>query len=640
MNTFRWGEAQYLNECLEYSFGKNQAFDLSGAFEITDEAKIRLTVPRSLGVTSITLMIKDEAFIETPLCVLLKWTDTSKNKDIYEQIIPIKNMGVGIFFAYVELDGIFGRVFAYKRNSHLFISKELPLVEKCLQISISDFSKCERQSVYGGVIYHIFVDRFRRSDRLKSKDELVDWNCDIPELPEYPGAFLRNDYFYGGDLYGIEEKLDYIKSLGVNIIYLSPIFESPSNHKYDTANYMSIDSAFGGEEALISLIDSAKKKGIDIILDGVFNHTGADSIYFNKHGRYDSVGAYQSKDSKYYSWYEFQDHPFKYTSWWGIDILPRINTQIKECSDFFVGDSGVIDKYSRLGIKGFRLDVVDELSDEFVEKIKARLLKTNPQSLLYGEVWEDASNKIAYGVRKRYFLGYELDGVMNYPIRRGIISYIRYGKTDELRYALCDVINNAPERIRHLSMNLLGSHDTIRIITALAGEKDEGLTVKELQRIKISKSDYQSATKKVCIAYTILASIPGIPSIYYGDEVGLEGYSDPLNRRTFPWGKENNTILNHYRALGKIRREHKVYAYGALELIHLTRDLLIFSRNLKNKKYLTVINNSNKEISIAFSNKVISLLTYNESKSCLLQSYTSEILILDKGTTIFFNTYS
>lgn len=192
----------------------------------------------------------------------------------------------------------------------------------------------------------------------------------MPEYPAYPGAPLKNNRFYGGTLLGIIDKLEYIRSLGVDTIYLSPIFDAASNHKYDTADYMSVDSMFGGEKAFKALIKKAHEYGIGIILDGVFNHTGSDSIYFNKYGHYKTLGAYQSKKSKYYSWYDFKNYPDEYTAWWGIDILPRIHPDKPDCRKYFVGKDGVIAKYASMGIDGFRLDVADELSDDFIAEIK------------------------------------------------------------------------------------------------------------------------------------------------------------------------------------------------------------------------------------------------------------------------------
>ena len=447
----------------------------------------------------------------------------------------------------------------------------------------------------------------------------------MPEYPEYPGANLYNNKFYGGTLWGIIEKLDYIKSLGTTAIYLSPVFRAASNHKYDTADYMTVDPIFGGEPALKALIAAAKEKGIEIILDGVFNHTGSDSIYFNRYGRYAELGAYQSKKSKYYDWYDFQEYPGKYTSWWGIDTLPRINPDKTECRDYFVGEGGVIDKYEKMGVYGFRLDVADELSDEFIGKIKERLSGKRKDRILYGEVWEDASNKCSYGSRRRYYLGDELDGVMNYPIRKGIIDYLTGNGKESLAYALTDVTNNAPEQVLHNQMNLLGTHDTERILTLLGGISAEGKSNHTLARLRMDNGHRSYAVKKLMSAYTILATIPGIPTIFYGDEAGLEGYRDPFNRMPYPWGNEDKRLLSHYINIGKIRRENPIYADADFKLIHLDEKLLVFSRFDSEEAYITVVNNSDEDMSLCFDDEATELIVGEVASNHILSANSARI---------------
>lgn len=602
----------------------------SCAYEITDKCEILLKIPRNLGSTKITLNFYSENKSIYILSVPALWRDIESNFDIYSAEINLELLGVGLYFYNVEIQSIIGKVYGSKKKtaiSFCFSSNFIPT----FQFSVTNFKFFDTSDIKGGIIYHIFVDRFKKSKKSKTlyndSDVCVDnWFAPLPEIPKYPGAPIKNNYFYGGSLWGITEKLDYIKSLGVNIIYLSPIFKSPSNHKYDTADYMKVDENFGGEEALKNLIVEASRYGISIILDGVFNHTGADSIYFNKFSSYDTLGAYQSKESEYYSWYEFQIHPYKYTSWWGIEILPRINPDIKSCREYLSGEGGVIEKYAKLGVKGFRLDVVDELSDDFIKSIKSRLSTVNPSTVLYGEVWEDASNKISYGVRKKYFLGCELDGVMNYPLRAGLISYLRYRNTDNLFYALTDIINNAPKRILDMQMNLIGSHDTERIITALGGESSIGKTNEYLANKKMDSEEYKIAKSLLMSAFTVLLTIPGIPSLYYGDEAGLEGYGDPFNRMTFPWGKEDNELTEYFKKISKIRRENKVYADGEFKLLHLDKSFLIFSRIDRNNAYITIINNSDSDIVFTFKNESQSLITTNTACKFTVKRKSSDII--------------
>ncbi len=567
------------------------------AFSLGERIRIKITLPRALGTTSLTVILYSECGGEISRhCG--EWCSSQSENDYYLITLP-KSIDVGLYFYTVELFSACGTLYAYPHNDGVLFTENAP--HRRFQLSISDFKYNKPDGVYGGIIYHIFVDRFAIGGRTRAKKGSVrvkDWSMGVPEYPEYPGAPLKNNTFYGGTLWGIIEKLPYIASLGANLIYLSPIFEAASNHKYDTANYMKVDSMFGGEKALRALVNEAEKFGIAIILDGVFNHTGSDSIYFNRYASYNSTGAYQSKESPYYSWYDFEAYPDKYTSWWGIEILPRINPDNPDCREYFTGRRGVISKYAKMGIAGFRLDVVDELSDDFVKDIKSTLNEYNPSSLLFGEVWEDASNKIAYSTRKSYYLGEELDGVMNYPLRKGLISYILNNDVEPLRYALTDIIDNAPPRIANMQMNLLGTHDTERILTVLGGESSLGKTNDYLATKRMTADERKVAILRLKMAYTVISALPGLPMIFYGDEAGLEGYSDPFNRMPYPWGEENNDLLCHYQRIGKIRRDNKIYRSGDFELLHLDRDLLVFKRSINSTAHIIIANNGNRPISV------------------------------------------
>ena len=616
---------------------KNKGVLTSGtALNSSFPINIDVLLPRILAATDAKIVLKGETVGKTIEC--------EKNDYTFERELDIftfeLNLDPGLYFFYIVLYTPFGNIYGYNAsNGIMFFSKNNEGDD--FQLSAVHFKHSAPIGFSGGIIYHIFVDRFSRSGKTAVREGgvLADFSHGIPEYPSFPGAPLKNNTFWGGDLYGIIEKLDYISSLGANIIYLSPIFDSPSNHKYDTGDYQRVDSALGGDDALRALIREAHARGMKIILDGVFNHTGADSVYFNKYGNYSSLGAYQSKCSEYYDWYEFSDYPNKYTCWWDIDILPRINTRFHKCSDFFVGENGIISKYTRMGIDGFRLDVADELSDEFISKIKSRMEAEMPGSILYGEVWEDASNKVAYSERKKYYLGEELDGVMNYPLRKGIIDYVLYGFTDTLRYALTEVMQNAPKEIRDHQMNLLGSHDTVRIITALGGEAAVELSNSELVHKRMSDDIYEVAKSRLKLAYTILATLPGIPSIFYGDEVGLQGYSDPFNRMPYPWGKEDKEILDFYKKIGIIRRGESVYKEGSFSLISLTPKKLIFARKNGERSLLTVINNSSSPLKLRFTKSVHSKMEEKTSQDFLISPYSSEIFLSDKKETyLIFNS--
>lgn len=609
----------------------------SSAYELSEKlATFRLTIPRAIGAKEAAITVFNDSLTECVAYIKGEWTDTALAQDIYEFVLPTDFLPIGLYFFRPELV-LYGRtLYGHGTYSDIHFDNNSTLSDLC-QLTLCDFSHSEPKEMYGGIIYHIFVDRFMRGGDVIVPDYSVkvegEWNR-IPEYPEYSGAPLKNNTIYGGTLYGIADKLDYIASLGVNAIYLSPIFESVSNHKYDTANYMCIDSAFGGDEALKQLIEKCNSYGIKLILDGVFNHTGADSIYFNRYGRYEGLGAYQSKSSPYYSWFDFKSHPDKYTCWWDIDILPRINPDLSECREYFAGDTGVIRRYSDLGIYGFRLDVADELSDDFISSVKSQLSK-NGESVLYGEVWEDASNKIAYDKRKSYYRGRELDGVMNYPVREGIIDYITKRDTDALRYALCEVTVNAPDRVMHTQMNLLGTHDTERILTVLGAVPHDGLTNRELRDKRMSPEEYAIAVKRLKAAYTVLATLPGIPTIFYGDEAGLEGYHDPFNRMPYPWGRENVELLDHYKHLGTIRRRNSVYKRGAFRLISLSPDLLVFERRSGASSYVTVLNNSDDTVFLSFdAESVTTVLGASRAQGIKLEPMSASIYRLKNAKEI------
>ncbi len=604
------------------------------AFLSSEKRALVLRVPHTLGIT--------EAYLELYFdgkrrSVPLAFVSLCGADDVYQ--CALQFLGVGLYFGRIRVLTVFGELFGVRRGRRIQLVRD-PSIGDTLQISVSRFAYPVPDRYFGGVIYHIFVDRFAKGSRpisLKPDAKIVEnWENGVPEYPEYPGAYLENNTFYGGTLYGVAERLDDLLRLGVSLIYLSPIFDAYSNHKYDTGNYMQVDSMFGGDEALQYLIDEAKKRGMGIILDGVFNHTGSDSIYFNRKGTYPSLGAYQSKESPYYSWYEFQKHPQEYTCWWGIPILPRIHPDRKECRDYFLGRGGVIEKYARMGIAGFRLDVADELSDDFIAGIKRVLSESDPKSLLYGEVWEDASNKIAYGIRKQYYLGKELDGVMNYPLRRALLSYVMNRDPSELYYIFDEVYPNTPKRILDAQMNLLGTHDTERILTALAAEHHEGISNSELSKKRMSEQERALGKQRLKMLYTVIATLPGLPMIYYGDEVGLEGYSDPFNRMPYPYGNEDLELLTHYQRIGAIRRDNSVYKQGDFFLLSLSDSHLIFGRQSRSYVYLTVLNQGEDSLGLLLSCEGTDLISNKKGTVFHLSPLTTTIIKTKKNFKLKF----
>lgn len=464
------------------------------------------------------------------------------------------------------------------------------------QLTVYDKDFCTPDWLKGGIIYQIFPDRFAFSDTKKQNvpsDRVMrsDRDGDPYWVPTADGKVLNNDYF-GGDLKGIEQKLGYLKSLGVTCIYLNPIFEAQSNHRYDTADYEKIDSMLGTERDFKSLCKSAEKLGIRIMLDGVFSHTGDDSKYFNKYSRYDDLGAYQSKESPYYSWYKFNEWPDDYESWWGIKILPEVNEDNPDFIEYITGKNGIARKWLRLGASGWRLDVADELPDEFLDEFRKAVKAEKADGLVLGEVWEDASNKSSYGKLRRYLLGEQLDSVMNYPFAGAVIDFIRDANAELFASRIMSIVENYPKEVLDVLMNHLSTHDTMRAITALAGESCAYRDRKWQSTHSLGEREYRYGVMLLEAASAMQFALPGVPTIYYGDEAGIQGYKDPFNRRCYPWGKENGELVKWYKKLGKIRNENRVFKDGRFEILSAVAGCVAFSRK-NEKEAILVISNSN-----------------------------------------------
>ena len=453
----------------------------------------------------------------------------------------------------------------------------------------------------GGIMYQIFPDRFFKSGEIlveKGKWLHRDWH-ETPEFrPNEKGKILNNDFF-GGNFRGILKKLDYLQSLHVTVIYLNPIFRAFSNHRYDTGDYMQLDPMLGSEEDFAALVSECGKRGIRLILDGVFNHTGDDSRYFNKYGTYDEIGAYQSKDSKYYSWYNFRHIPDKYDSWWGIDVLPAVNENCPSYIDFITGENGVLRRWMKYPLGGFRLDVADELPDEFVAKIRSAVKSANGDAVVIGEVWEDASNKIAYSTRRKYFQGEELDSVMNYPLKDAIINFVVSGNTSLLRRTVGMLLDHYPKCVLDSLMNILGTHDTVRVLTALGGVC--AYNKEEMAVLKLSAEQRAVATERLKIAAILLYTFFGVPCIYYGDEIGMEGYSDPFCRKPFAWDLIDEDILSHYRWLGELRSRYTVFRDGDYRELYHDDNCIVFERRKGKEAVITVANLGNNKYTLRFN---------------------------------------
>ncbi len=449
----------------------------------------------------------------------------------------------------------------------------------------------------GAVIYQVFPDRFHKSGKCDLTGKLQpyilheNWDEEVFWQPTPEGLVLNND-FYGGNFRGITEKMDYIASLGTTILYLNPISKSFSSHRYDTGDYKTPDPMLGTMADFKLLCDAAHKRGIRVILDGVYSHTGSDSLYFDKKRSFGGKGAYNSQDSAFYSWYQFHNWPDSYVSWWNFDTLPTVNKLDPNFLEYIItGENSVVAHWLRAGADGFRLDVADELPNEFLDLLKKRVREVKPDALVMGEVWEDASNKMAYGVRRRYFVDGTLDSCMNYPFRTAILNFLKdrddgYG----LYETVMSIMENYPEQVLHCNMNLLGTHDTARVLTALVDDYQGPR--EEKARRHLSQSQWAIALDRLYMASFLQYMLPGAPSLYYGDEAGMEGYNDPFNRRPYPWGREDAMLRRHFQQLGQLKKSEEALRTGATEFFQAGDQRIGFTRTVEGRRLSIYVNRS------------------------------------------------
>lgn len=463
-----------------------------------------------------------------------------------------------------------------------------------------------------GIAYQIFPDRFFNGNEdgsfLGNRDDIIKrkWG-DMPfyKAEQFGGEYKSNDFF-GGNLKGIIKKLPYLEDLGITVIYLNPIFKAASNHKYDTGSYEEIDPMFGDEETFSELCREAKKRGIRIILDGVFNHTGDDSQYFNKYGHYDSVGAFQSQDSPYYSWFRFMEFPNVYESWWGMTTLPQVEEHSEALREYLLsGKDAIVKKWIRLGASGWRLDVVDELPDFFVKELRAGVKEVDPDAVIIGEVWEDASNKTAYGERREYFYGDELDSVMNYPLRNALIDFVLC-RIDayEFNRRIMSLKENYPAPAFYSLLNIISSHDVERIVTLMGGVPTRHEVDREYQaHFKLDGYTLSIARQRTKLVIGMIMTMPGVPCLFYGDELGIQGYGDPFCRACFPWDKmdevdPNSEMRNWVKQLTELRKSTKALSIGKFNYVYRIDHTYAYIRRYKDEKYIVLVNcdSSTKDI--------------------------------------------
>lgn len=566
------------------------------AIAVDEQVKFRLVVPRCIKCSCARLAVfKDN---ESTVYYNMFWAGMCDESHEYWEI-HFSATTAGLYFYHFELETPWG-------NS---LVKNVGNGEGDLNAEGTEF----QQTVYekdfktpdflkGGLIYQIFPDRFYSSKTPKKNVPesrvMRKWGEEPYWQDSQMNGIWNNDYF-GGDLKGVEEKLEYLSGLGVSCIYLNPIFEAHSNHRYDTADYEKIDPLLGDESDLESLCKKAHGLGISVILDGVFSHTGCDSKYFNMYNRYNTVGAYNSKSSPYFSWYKFTDYPNGYKSWWGIKLLPEVSEEDEGYREYICGKNGILRRWLRLGISGWRLDVADELPDVFLDDLRKAVKEENENAVIIGEVWEDATNKFAYGERRRYLLGEQLDSVMNYPFADAILNYVKFGNAQAFMSGIMSIVENYPPCVVNVLMNHIGTHDTERAITRLAGESAEGKDrAWQHSHNQLSDYDYLKGISMMKLASLIQYTLPGVPSLYYGDEAGMQGMKDPFNRACFPWDNINKELYKWYKRLGEIRRGCKAFKEGSFEPLYAADGAIAYVRRSEENSVLTAVNNSNSELQI------------------------------------------
>ena len=561
--------------------------------------KVNIQVPMNLGwIERMKFVVESD---EKRITYLMEHI---KNEDEYslfttEIILPTK--------------ALYHYYFSFEANNN-FIYYKKNNVEDINSISKEDMWKMSvnfevPKWAQGKIMYHIFVDRFNKGreeplEEMPNRTIHKSWNEELVIGPDKNGIW--NADFYGGDLKGIEDKLDYIKSLGASIIYLSPIVWSQSNHRYDTSDYEKVDPYAGTNKDLKDLCDKAHSLGMKVILDAVFNHTGNDSKYFNEYNNFNELGAYQSSKSKYFPFYRkyINNNQIFFDYWWGMKNLPVCDGNSKEWQDYIYGEGGIIDLWFALGIDGLRLDVADELSDEFIEGIRKAVKRNKEDGFILGEVWK---NPMRMG-RGYISSGNGMDSVMDYVLIDALIRYFKYEDIDKLKEILRQLKAEYPEETLNSLMNFTSTHDITRAINIFGtkelqytGEWAWNLNNNDLEwqkNYQMTKEEYERGKEVYKTYLYTLTFLPGNLSIFYGDEVGLQGMGNLSNRKPFPWDNIDEDLLNYFKQIGKIRNKEHFLENADFKIIDINSKYFMFEREQDNDKALITVNRSSNPTNI------------------------------------------
>ena len=580
----------------------------NSAIKIGEKFTISLKIGGEYGFVNEANVIMNQQKGTNEREIKMNYISTEDNMNLFSCDVSFENIGLHYFCIRLVVNGYTKWIKYDEKNQRACITENnmpywtITVYEK--DYSVPEWAK-------GKIMYQIFPDRFFCSNLYVPEKvngrETKQWG-DIPNWIQNDDGEIQNNDFFMGNLKGIQEKLDYLVDLGVEIIYLNPIWLSQSNHRYDTADYEKVDLYLGTNEHLKELCKEAHEKKIAIVIDAVINHTGNDSKYFNEFNHYDTIGAYQGEQSPFYNWYK-KNSKGEFTYWWGFKNLPVCDGNNSGWQNYVYGEGGLIDKWFALGIDGIRLDVADELTDDFIEKIRSAVKRNKQDGLIIGEVWDNAVTKEGYGKQRKYLLGKGLDSVMNYPFTNAILKYVRFGKYEYFTETINEIVTQYPSEAVSVLMNSLSTHDITRAMTTLVAEgiqKNEYNWVWDVpysrkwqfMHRKLDDEKYELAKKKMKIATTIQYFLPGNPCIYYGDEAGMYGYRDPFNRMCFPWDNIDEDLHSFFVEIGKIRKQLKFLAEAKMRIIEANENVLMFERYSENNAIMVAVNRSKDSIKI------------------------------------------
>ena len=561
-----------------------------GAVRAGETVAFTLTVPVEFGCTTPYLLFNRDG--EQPSLFPLQKQYFRNGMDVFSTTIQPQEPG--LYFYYFDLYTGYRKLYAGQLGEAYVTTGD----GEAWQLTVYEKDFQTPSHLRGGVIYQIFPDRFFESsphatmpyaDRIYRPDKRSEpyfWPNEQHE------GYLNMDY-YGGDLPGIRKKLTYLASLGVTCIYLNPIFEAHANHRYNTADYRKVDPVLGTNEDFAELCRAAKARGIDVVLDGVFSHTGSDSRYFNREGRYGEGGAYRDPNSPYRCWYDFgPQYKGGYRSWWGFETLPEVNEETPSYVEFITGPGGVIDTWLRRGAAGFRLDVADELPDEFIEKVRAAVKRVSPEKFLLGEVWEDATTKFGFNKRRTYLLGKGLDSVMNYPFKNSVLDFVKGKPAQQAANEILSICEHYPAPAINTALNFLSTHDTERALTVIADEPANGRGREWQSGRSVTGEAYEEGMLRLRMAYAIIYTLPGVPCLYYGDEIGMQGYRDPFNRAFFCWDSHEKRLKPVLAQLAQLRHSCEAFRTGELRVLRAEDGILHYQRIGKTETAEIIVNRS------------------------------------------------